>query len=449
MARIANDPTEVASNKFFPFLRFEDTYRPYRLNGKPIKSREIRFGTRRDAAIFSRYRWHLSHLYEAEIGRLGISDCILAYRHIPIFPGSKSGKCNIHHASDAFDRIVGIGNCCAIVMDISRYFEHLDHSRIKRLWCSLLSTQNLPDDHYQVFKAITKYRVVDSKRAYEALGFFGVKPSGVPGYLKPKKKMPKQLCTPQVFREKICGKADGYDDLIEPNKNAYGVPQGAPLSDLLANLYLIDFDIEMRQRLSTMGGYYMRYSDDILFIVPSGADSALDLMEFVRTRIQDFGSKLRIKEEKCSVHQFTMSENGLVHAPVFPPHSKKNGLTYLGFRFDGRHVYLRDATLSALWRKISKMIAHDAIKLVQRFPGKDLSYLRNRFDANQIVQRVGRVRNFEPTLSRRSWTFWTYVTRATAIFGDRSRIHRQLANYRKKIRNKSNERLASTYYKSL
>ena len=31
----------------------------------------------------------------------------------------------------------------------------------------------------------------------------------------------------------------------------------------------------------------------------------------------------------------------------------RNGLEYLGFRFDGRQVYLRDSTLSRLYRKLT------------------------------------------------------------------------------------------------
>jgi len=162
MGRIANDPVCVAKNRFFPFLRYENSFRPYRPTGKDPKTREIRYGSRRDAAIFSRYRYGLSQLYEDYISQLGISDCVLAYRRIPVSPGSSSGKCNIHHAKEAFDHIQEFDECCAITMDISRYFESLDHERTKEIWCRLLGVSSLPPDHFAVFKAITKYRVVDS-----------------------------------------------------------------------------------------------------------------------------------------------------------------------------------------------------------------------------------------------------------------------------------------------
>lgn len=450
MERIANDPSAVKSNKFYPFLRYENSYRPFRPKGEHLKTREIRYGTRRDAAIFSRYRFGLSKLYEEELTRRGLAGCILAYRRIPVNSASSSGKCNIHHAKSAFDRIKILGDCCAVVMDISKYFEHLDHARIKRHWRDLLGVSELPDDHYAVFKAITRYWIVDSKKAYEALGFFGTKPSGIPGYLTPKKDMPKQLCGPQEFRDKICGKAAGYPDLIERREKPYGIPQGAPLSDLLANLYLIDFDTEMHEALSSMGGFYMRYSDDLLLIIPGSANNALEMMEQARKRIRDFGTDLHIKEGKCSVHRFQrMAGGGLSQEHVFPIQKNSSGLSYLGFRFDGERVYLRDGTLSGFWRKASAMLSREAVSLVKRYPGKDLTFLRGEFGVDHIIQRVGRVRGFERRLDKKSWTFWTYVTRANTIFGEMSHIHSQLSRYRSKIRSKAEDRLVKTYYKSL
>lgn len=450
MEHIANDTSAVKSNKFYPFLRYVNSYRPFRPKGEAPKTREIRYCSRRDAAIFSRYRFGLSKLYEKELTRRGLADCVLAYRRIPVKPGSSSGKCNIHHAKLAFDLIIGLGDCCAVVMDITKYFEHLDHAQIKRQWRDLLGVSELPDDHYAVFKAITRYRFVDSKKAYEALGFFGTKPSGIPGYLTPKKYMPKQLCSPQEFRDKIGGEAAGYPDLIERREKPYGIPQGAPLSDLLANLYLLDFDTEMHGTLSSMGGFYMRYSDDLLLIIPGSADDTLEMMEQVRKQIRDFGIHLEIKERKCSVHRFRrMAGGGQSHQHVFPIGKNSNGLSYLGFRFDGEHVHLRDRTLGGFWRKASAMLSREAVSLVKRYPGKDLTFLTGEFNVDHVIQRVGRVRGFERRLDKKSWTFWTYVTRANNIFGEMSRIHSQLSQYRSKIRSKAEDRLVKTYYKSL
>jgi hypothetical protein len=195
LARIANDPEAVATNTFLPFIKYEKRHQPFRTPEKsarkPPKIREIRYASHRDSAIYSRYRFGLAPLYEAELERLRISDCVLAYRHIPVRPGSSVGKCNIHHAKEAFDHIKSLGHCCAVVMDISKYFESMDHGLLKALWCRLLGVSRLPADHFAVFKAITRYRIVELETAYEALGYFGEKSPNVPGFLVARDNMPK------------------------------------------------------------------------------------------------------------------------------------------------------------------------------------------------------------------------------------------------------------------
>jgi len=448
LEKIANDPVRVAQNPFFPFLRYHDTHTPFRPLGNAPKVRQIRYAARQDAAIFSRYRFELSIHYEALLEKLGLSDCVLAYRSIPVQPGSSVGKSNISHAKAAFDLIRQHDECCAITLDISSYFEHVDHSRIKEVWCRLLGVMELPEDHYSVFKAITKYAIVDTKEAYTALGYFGMKPLGRVGYLKAKKDMPKQLCSPEEFRAKVCGKANGYRNLIEKNKETFGIPQGAPLSDLLANAYLIDFDVEMLEYANAHGGYYMRYSDDILFIIPVKGDEAKKIMSYVQSRIEAYGEHLQIKETKCTIDRFTRSGSGFEHEAIYPDGKSRNGLNYLGFRFDGRRVYLRDSTVSNFRRKISRAVNSEARKVVQRYPGKDISFLDKKLNTDLVIEKFGRVREFTLGDDKRSWTFWTYVDRANKAFGSEARFYQQISNYKKAIRSLASKALVKWYLRS-
>lgn len=48
-----------------------------------------------------------------------------------------------------------------------------------------------------------------------------------------------------------------------------GLPQGAPSSPLLSNLYLMDFDYNLTNKLKEQGFTYTRYADDILISKPS------------------------------------------------------------------------------------------------------------------------------------------------------------------------------------
>ncbi|WP_233997776.1 hypothetical protein, partial [Erythrobacter sp. HI0077] len=131
----------------------------------------------------------------------------IAYRKIQGPTGR--GKCNIEFARDVFDTIKRLGDCYVITLDISKFFESLDHERIRKLWENLLEVRSLPADHKAVYKALTDYRWVDRTEAYRRLGYFGEKLTEkgekIEGYLTPFAMMPKQLCSPAEFRDKIAG----------------------------------------------------------------------------------------------------------------------------------------------------------------------------------------------------------------------------------------------------
>jgi hypothetical protein len=143
----------VARHPFYPFMHYKQRWTRFAPKGQigTVKERPIRYAARLDAYIFSYYRHILSGLYEEELRRAKLGDSVLAYRHIPI-SGGRGGKSNVHFAADAVRKIQELGDCCAIALDISSFFESLDHSTLKKLWCRLLGVERLPDDHFQVFK---------------------------------------------------------------------------------------------------------------------------------------------------------------------------------------------------------------------------------------------------------------------------------------------------------
>jgi hypothetical protein len=230
-----------------------------------------------------------------------LSDCVLAYRRIPQDNG-RGGKCNIHFANQAFRKIRELGNCYTLALDISQFFENLDHEQIRKMWWRLLDKPTpkrkgllLPDDHYQVFKAVTQYSYIDRDRAYKTLGLIGkeIMANGHKKikYLKNRNDFPKQICTPKKFRDKLVG-------IIEHNLNPYGIPQGSPISDLLANLYMIDFDYEMNKYVLSMGGTYYRYSDDILIIMPAMQGCWNSILVLTESLLKNTATRLIIKKEK-------------------------------------------------------------------------------------------------------------------------------------------------------
>jgi len=154
---LATDPDRVAKHTFYPFMLYQQQWNRFAEKGQKgePKKRPIRYAARRDAYIFSNYRYLLSERYEVELKRLGLAGSILAYRRIRSVSG-EGGKCNIHFAHDAILKIRELGDCCVVALDISSYFESLDHARLKALWCRMLGVDKLPRDHFRVFEAITE-----------------------------------------------------------------------------------------------------------------------------------------------------------------------------------------------------------------------------------------------------------------------------------------------------
>lgn len=441
---IVKDPKRVRSNAFFPFIQYIKSWQPFRSGNAPRKKKErpIRYASRRDACIFAYYRHVLSERYEALLSDLKISNCVIAYRKIPVGGDGGRGKCNIHFAKDAFDSVITLGDCCAVALDISSYFENIDHERLKHVWCRLLQVDELPPDHAHVFRNITRYAVVDRDEVYERLGYFGFTSDGSKGYLRPFNEMPMQLCTPKEFRDKVCGGLPTFPSLIEVNENSYGIPQGAPISDLLANAYLIDFDAKVAAFVCKRGGFYFRYSDDILMIVPGDEEEGQAAKNYAMELIEQFGDHLIIKSSKSSVVAFNQEAEGQSFRLVEGTQGK-NGLEYLGFRFDGKNVYLRDSTLSAFYRKITYSARRSADAFVARYPGKDISFLVQNFDVEKFARKFGRVEDFEDNQDYHTWTFWTYARRAANVFGQQGRpIFRQLRDHRRIIRERIESELA-------
>lgn len=448
--RLVTDEKRVASNKFYPFLRYRDEWQPYRFaaGGRPEKkSRPISYGARRDAYIFAHYRRKLSVLYEQRLDEMGISDCPIAYRQIPK-PGTSSGKCNIDFARDAFDEVDRIGNCVAVALDIKGYFDSLSHAQIKKVWCDLLGVDELPTDHYVVFKNITKYRFADQREVYKRLGYFGPVKRGnktIEGFSIPYRDMPKQLCSPEDFRANICGQGPAHSSLIQKNEFPHGIPQGAPISDLIANFYLINFDNELNQYARERGGRYMRYSDDILLIIPGGEAEAVAAKVFVTEEIKNHGEALEIKAAKTCIVQFMRSGERLTYKHLSGPQGK-NGLEYLGFRYDGRKIYIRDSTISRLYRKVSIAARRDGIRHVHKNPTASLGTLLDSFNYSLFSQKFSRVKKCNLTDDYTTWTFYSYLKRAARTFEHKGdRILRQTRNFKAHMKARVENAIKSAY----
>ena len=412
------------------------------------KDRPIKYASHRDSQLFSYYRTILANAYEAFLAKNGLSEHAIAYRKILLSPQSSNGKCNIHYAQEAFDEISRRGNCVAITLDIKGFFESLDHSFLEQKWCEVLGVVALPKDHAAIFKAVTDYKIVDKNACYEKLGLITIdgnkkKYLQCPIFIFENKKM---LCDKQEYREKIVGaglvKRNEYGGKLIPQ----GIPQGSPISDVLANIYLIEFDKEMSALAQSQGAYYRRYSDDILWICdPIDADQ---IRSAASDSINRQGNKtLIISGEKTTQTHFTKSDKGQLYTGHL--------FSYLGFSFDGHKALYRDKTISNYKRDVVFSIQSFVRRAKDKTNGNEAKNikpngksLKQNLNISQIYHKVGflnksyisKQRDLKRTSSstKVEGNFMTYHLRATKIFNDRPNAQynlsdQQLKDYKKFI----------------
>lgn len=376
------DVQNIEKHAFYPFIHFELSSRKIKKKGfkfikgkkqiiiekQPPKIREIKYSSHIDGHIYSYYASLLTPNYEKLLAAFNLSDSILAFRKLPNSPN------NIHFANTVFDNIKQRQNCIALCFDIKRFFDELDHQILKKAWLKVLNEEVLPKDHYQVFKSITKFSYVNKKDVYQALGLS----------INRKHKNLKRLCTSQEFRTKI--RANKL--LIKPNK-PLGIPQGSAISAFLSNIYMLEFDINMKNLLSKYNAKYYRYCDDILIICDSKHGLEIDL----ETQKEIRKLKVQIHPEKTKRVYF---KNGL-HI-YDQPHMSKQPLQYLGFIFDGKKILLRDAGLAKYSHKVMK-----AIKMTNKY---------------LVKINIARMKRGEPPLERHK----KHIYRRFSFIGSRNYI---------------------------
>lgn len=348
---------EDKSHRFLPLLGFTDEARRYVRSASGVrevkmKPRPIRFAAHADAAYLQEYANHLNGFYERALVKDGTSVSVLAYR--------RGGGTNIHHAKALFDEIRARGDCTVFAMDISGFFDCLDHTMLRDEVAGLLDMTRLEGHHATVWKNLTRYSWVETIDLDALLGR--------------KRKGHGRVCSPSDFLEHVRKRTGG---LIRTHDQTFGIPQGTPVSGLYANIYLRTFDRQMSAVCRQYGGSYRRYSDDIAVVLPHGA-KVRHVVAVVEKMLADFG--LAMSVDKTDFADF---KGGLLLS--------RTPIQYLGFIFDGQKTLIRPSSLDAYRGKMrrgihAKMIAAKAKKVLPSEVFKRESLSR--------YTHVGKRRNF-------------------------------------------------------
>lgn len=336
---LVTSPKKVVTHSFYPFLSCTLSMpKVKKENGelkRDTKEREIAYASHKDSHIFSYYTHILNEKYENLIKNKypSINNSVLAFR--------KLGKSNIEFAKYAFDYILKYKNCSVIALDVSNFFGNIDHNILKEKWKKIISNDTLPPDHFAVFKAITQYSIIKKEIAFKEFGI---------SIHTPRSNSRKQICSPEEFRK---FRDEFNDTLLKGNQVIYsnkgkgkGIPQGSPISALLSNIYMIDFDIIVQDIIQEKNGLYMRYCDDILCIIPS------DKLEIIRTFIKNEIKKLKldINEKKTEIvnFKFDQEKNKITN-------DKK--LQYLGFILKNESITIRSAAFTKYSKKMKRGVS--------------------------------------------------------------------------------------------
>lgn len=328
--KIVKNSAIVARHGFFPLLSYQIVSRKAKKDDESghvtvtEKNRDIRYASHIDSHIYAYYSYILSGLYEKKIKMHGLDTCVTAFRTL--------GKSNIHFANDAFETIKSHQKCSVLALDITGFFDNIDHEILKNSWSLIIDSTHLPIDHFAVFKSITKYSYIDKLEVFDVLGASKHNP--------PRARA--GLCAAKDFRALIRPLK-----LIKQNKDSFGIPQGSPISAILSNIYMFNFDIQLNELVNNMGGRYFRYCDDILIIIPSHDYGAiLSSVEKLISLI-----KLKSNPKKQEITLFTRQNDGKQVVSSGRP------MQYLGFTYDGNNKLIRSAAFARYSMKMKSGVS--------------------------------------------------------------------------------------------
>lgn len=378
---------DLTKHDFWPLLAFGIPRRKriYDQNGNfkgyKSKPRPIKFGSHKDAALLEVYGKELGQMYENYISTKTINRKILAYR--------KNAGNNITMAKLLFDEISLKGDCTAIALDVSGFFDNIQHTELKECLQLLFGQQRLPAKDFKVFKNTTRYSFVDSKQLQERL--------------KKARKTTGRLCFPDDFRKYV---REQKPSIIQQNLNHFGIPQGTPISGLYANISMLNADENINEFCNSLGATYRRYSDDIAIIIPATV-KVESVIASISNILATIG--LTINESKTEVSHFSRGEVFKADQPF----------QYLGFTYDGQQVRIRQSSIHNYYKKMRKGIRAKIYAAKAQSIPSDKIYMR------QLLKRYthyGQGRNFP-----------RYAYRAAGIFASDA-IRKQIAPHMKHFR---------------
>ena len=405
--RAVESPDYVSAHGFYPFIHYTQEsfkYPKAYLSGAEEKrdlpkKREIMYSCHLDRYIYEYYAHLINCMYNERVKIDGTNKCAVAYRN-------NLHKNNIHFAKEAFDSIRRNRNAYILIGDFTGYFDNMSHAHLKKMLCSLLQLQCLPDDYYAVFRSITKYSYIELSqvKTYKSMDkkqFYAVE----------------RLFSPNEFH--VFKKGN-----VHRNKNDYGIPQGSAISAVFSNVYLLDLDKRIKDFATSQGGFYRRYCDDFIVVLPDNGVERFVLQAQKILRLIDEIPNLTLQPQKAKAYHFSTDHVKNCSNAIFPEYQDGSDLiNYLGFSFDGSTISIRQKTIAKyyrrMYRKADTIVAHGGVSPSgKRIPRSTVYRYYSKYGKNENVN-TGNLSS-----SKHQGNFLSYIDRAEKVFGPHESITR-------------------------
>lgn len=448
---------KIAHHAFFPLIKRNVTKYHYKKTTttsskvKRAKTRPICYATHLDSTIYSLYAFKISKYYEKFLYENKISQCITAYRSIPC--GNRHGnKCNIDYAKDVFDFIrekCYKEDVAVITFDIKGFFDNLDHKLLKKAWKKICNITSMSNAEYAIYRNIINHSYVDEDKLFELFK------DKIICKIKSGKIVTRKIKKKKFFRDKrafaFCRRCDiaqirkkglirkGNFDYDNNNYTHKGIPQGLPISAILANVYMNEFDITIAKDIDSFGGLYRRYSDDIIIVCPLKYGSFWK--EYMIDQIQNVN--LNIESSKTNLYTFKTNNNTQIHCKHEILGSNKL-LEYLGFSFDGENIRIKNSGLGVYYYKMRKSIERCIYFSVHSHNKKG----HGKLFENRLVYRFSQLGSrkhkifvrtktkpyyFYDSKRRSLGNYWSYAKKSAEIM-DNAAILKQMSRNKHKLK---------------